>query len=821
MRVELTSGWTVQSRGGPAGAVTLPHDAMIHERRDRRVPSGPASGFYPGGVYTYRRTISAPLEWSGSHVALEFEGVYRHSTVLLNGVVVGGRPSGYAEFRVELDDHLRYGHENTLEVIADNSGQPDTRWYSGSGIYRRVWLRVDGETRFAPDSVRFRTVNVGDPAQIEVEALVLADSGTPVMVAVELHRGGTMVASALAAAAPGTVARFGLEVTSPALWSADEPHLYDLVVRAERDGVGLAEHSARVGIRSVAADPVRGLTVNGSTTLLRGGCLHHDNGVLGAATFRDAEFRRIRVLKEVGFNAIRTGHTPISRDLLDACDEIGMFVMDELTDVWFKPKAPFDSGHQFTAWWRRDLEAMIAKDRNHPSVIFYSIGNENGETATDEGIAVGRDMVRQCHALDPTRLVTAGVNPFLNALASVGIGLLNMGGEAEAGEASGAPARKSRRPAKSKRPLTAEKPPKLANSTLINHLMNLLNERILTRARLPRFDSSTKGIFAELDVAGYNYGVGQYALHGERYPDRVMVGTETNPKDIVRNWNLVAKHPYLIGDFMWTAWDYLGEAGIGSFTYGKDRVGLIKPFPWLTADCGAVDLIGRITAAGLLAQAAWGRIEPSIVTRPPQYVGVKKVPTNWRGTDAIATWSWNGHEGAPTEVLVYSAADAVELLLNGRSLGRRPVGRDHACTAVFRVHYEPGELVAVAYRDGREVARSALRTAGEDRRLTLTRESREPTADGRLVFVRARIEDGAGIVAPVTGVPLSATVTGARLAGLGSADPTSPFGFVSGFTGTHHGEALAVIDTLAASGDATIRVVSDGYGEAELTIGSA
>jgi beta-galactosidase len=807
MRIDLASHWTVEGAGVEPVAVTLPHDAMIHEQRSRRVPAGPASGYYPGGAYTYRRTLTAPAEWSGQHVAVVFEGVFRHSTVRLNGVVVGGRPSGYAEFSVDLGGHLRFGEDNLLEVVVENSDQPSTRWYTGSGLYRRAWLQVDGATRFAHDGVRFRTVALGDPARAEVEVAVVDDDGMAVAIEVELLDNGSTVARGTATAGTDDPVVVALDIANPRLWTADEPHLYDLVVRAGRDVVEVAEHRERVGLRTVTASARHGLLVNGTPTKLRGGCLHHDNGVLGAATFTDAERRRVKILKDVGFNAIRAGHTPLSRDLLDACDEVGMFVMDELTDVWFKPKSIHDSGRDFRAWWRRDLESMIAKDRNHASVILYSIGNENGETATEEGVAFGRDMVSACHELDRTRLVTAGINPFLNALASVGIGLLNMGGDEDDV------------PGESK-PMTVDDAPKLASSTLINQLMNVLNERILTYPRLPRFDSSTKGIFAELDIAGYNYGTGQYELHAQRYPDRVMVGTETNPKDIVRNWNLVTKHPYLIGDFMWTAWDYLGEAGIGSFTYGKDRVGLIKPYPWLTADCGAVDLIGDVTASGLLARAAWGSREPSIVSRPPYLVGLKKVPTNWRGTDAISSWSWVGCEDKPTEVLVYSAAEWVELFLNGRSLGRRAAGPENDCTGVFVVAYEPGELVAVAYDGQAEVGRSSLRSAGDGVRLRLTAErDRLGAGEQDLAFVRARLADDHGTVLPRTGVAMTATVVGAgSLAGFGSADPKPASGFVSGFSATFHGQALAVVRAGAEAGEVTVTVAADGYGEGTLTL---
>lgn len=825
--------WTVSSDQGEGRAprpVVLPHDAMVHERRDPWVPAGPASGYFPGGRYTYATTLHAPEEWRELHTSVVFEGVYRHSTVLVDGVVVGGRPSGYAEFSVDISQHLSFGRDNLLEVVADNTAMPDTRWYSGSGLYRRVWLRVDGPTRFAPDGVRFRTTATGaagTPAQVEVEVTVLADDGAPVEVDAFLLRRGDEAVPGLTPSAPdapdgtgtaqaGVPTVLAFEVTRAALWSADTPTLYDLVVRARRGAEVLAEHRDQVGLRCVSVDPTDGLRVNGEPVLLRGGCMHHDHGVLGAAGFRDAEHRRVKVLKDVGFNAVRAGHAPLSRDLLDACDQLGMYVVDELTDVWFRPKAPHDYAHDFRAWWRDDLASMVAKDRNHPSVIFYSLGNENGETALEDGIAVGREMADLCRQLDPTRLVTAGINPFLNALASAGIGLLNMGGDTESD-----PVGKKRGPRREQDPTRPADPPKLASSTLVNQLMNVLNDKILTRPRLPRFDSSTRGIFKALDVAGYNYGSGQYALHGQRHPGRVMVGTETNPKDIVRNWKLVEELPFLIGDFMWTAWDYLGEAGIGSWTYGAERVGLIKPYPWLTADCGAVDLIGQTTAAALLAQAAWGRTEPAIVSRPPHRVGVKKTPSNWRGTDALQTWTWPGREGTATEVEVYTSAAAVELWQQGRCLGRRPAGREHGCTAVFPVTYQPGELVAIAYgADGGTLGRTSLRTASGDVSMRLRTDRTVLAADEQaLAFVTVELADSQGTVVPLSGVFLRATVEGAAsLAGFGSADPKPPTGFTGGFSATFNGRALAVVRAGAETGGATLEVAADGYGEQSLRL---
>ncbi|HXK25556.1 MAG TPA: glycoside hydrolase family 2 TIM barrel-domain containing protein [Myxococcota bacterium] len=821
-RYDFNRGWTVESGERPAAPVTLPHDAMIHEPRDPCARNGANTGWYPGGVYTYRKRFFAPQAWRDRRVALFFEGAYHRSSVDLNGRRVGGRPSGYAEFHVELDGELVHGADNEVVVRVDTTDEPNSRWYSGSGLYRRVWLDVDRHTRIGRDGIRFRTVTLEDPALVIVEVFV--DRAPPgadgaVQIDVELLAAGQPVARSTtsAPAATGVVTRVDAElrISGPKPWSSESPFLYDLIVRlADETGV-LDEHRQRVGLRTVSVDARHGLRINGVSTKLRGACVHHDSGVLGAATFRAAELRRARILEEAGFNAIRSGHTPMGRDLLDACDEVGLYVVDELTDVWFVPKTAHDYARDFHDWWRADLASMVAKSRNHACVIMYSIGNENSETASAEGVDVGRAMAEHCRALDPTRPVTAAVNPMLNGLARVGIGVFDTEGASKK-KTTTTTKKEKKRSARTRRELTD------VGSAFFNAVMSRVGPVMNHVARLRFVDRATRDLFEVLDVAGYNYASGAYRADGKRHPLRVVVGSETLPPDIVRNWRQVEALPYLIGDFMWTGWDYLGEAGIAAWSYGADRAPHLKPYPFVSSGGGAVDLTGVPGAMALHARTAWGlRAEPAIVVRPLDRVAQKPMRSPWRTTDAIPSWSWPGHEGTTTEVLVFSRADTVELRLDGRSLGTRPAGRDRDCIARFHVRYRPGELIAIARTSaGTEVGRASLVSAGPDVGLQLRSDRNRLVGDGHdLAFVEVVLADGAGRVLPRSGVGLRAQVEGAgRLAGFGSADPKPLDSYTSGFHRTWEGRALAVVRAGFEPGRVMLTVAADGYGERGISL---
>ncbi|HEY8588773.1 MAG TPA: glycoside hydrolase family 2 TIM barrel-domain containing protein, partial [Naasia sp.] len=551
-------GWTVQRSEGEPEEVTLPHDAMIGEQR---VPGGGSDrhgAFFPGGRYRYSKHWTAPADVEHRRISLFFEGVYGAASVRVDGAEVGANASGYREFEVVLSGALQAGRKHLIEVDVDNTSVPNSRWYTGSGIYRPVWLRNLPRHHLDRAGLVIRTASLGSSAILEVAAPVRGDHVDGLQVTVTLADAGQVAAETASSVAAGE-ARLLLDVPRPRLWSSASPQLYTVTVAlTDASGTVLDRIEQRIGIRTLEVDSRRGLRVNGQTVLLQGACVHHDNGILGAATFAAAEHRRARILKQNGFNAVRSSHNPLSRAFLDACDELGLYVIDETTDYWRQRKSLHDLSSRFDELWQGDLRSMIEKDRNRPSVIMYAIGNEIPDTATPAGVETARELSRFSAALDPTRPTTLAVNMMVNLMASRGRDLFeNTAGGADAAEE------------------------KADASTAANVMADKLGSVMNLVSRLPAADKASKEAFAAVDVAGYNYAFGRYAGDRKRYPDRVILGTESMAGDLPKIWRQVERIPGVIGDFMWTGWDYLGEVGIGTWTYGDDKPGLAKQYPHL------------------------------------------------------------------------------------------------------------------------------------------------------------------------------------------------------------------------------------------------
>ncbi|GIM90075.1 glycoside hydrolase family 2 TIM barrel-domain containing protein [Paractinoplanes toevensis] len=782
----FTDGWSLQRLPGAAVVpVRLPHDAMLAEPRGARGGTGTHGGYFPGGRYRYAKRWTAPDDAARRRLSLVFEGVHGRTVVQVDGVPIGRCASGYREFTVPLHDVITPGGEHLIEVDADNREVPNSRWYTGAGIYRPVWLENLPEVHLPRDGVRVHTHATGEPTLVEVGVDVAGPA--PDSLTVEVRLGDAVRATA---PVTGGTAELRLAVPEARLWSHDHPHLYNTTVSLLDGDVVLHRRTLRAGLRTLHVDAERGLLVNGEHILLRGACVHHDSGVLGAATFRASEFRRARILKANGYNAIRSAHNPISRDLLDACDEIGLYVMDELTDTWYQSKTAHDAAPDFAATWRDDARAMIGKDHAHPSVIMYSIGNEITETATAQGARTARELHDFITRLDPHRPTTVAINLLLNIMATRGK----------------SPYRLEEEP--------AEQPkPSRITSTAANVLTNRLGAVMRLISQLPVADRVSRDAFAAVDIAGYNYAFSRYLGDRRRHPGRVILGTESMPGDLPRIWPLVERVPGVLGDFMWTGWDYLGEAGIGTWAYGDQPGGLHKPYPALIAGPGAIDITGLPGAPALLARAVWGELTaPAIAVRPLDRSGQRTLRTAWRASDAVPSWAWRGCEGRTAEIEVYSADDEVELLLNGRSLGRR---RPRRFLARFRTPYQPGELVAVGYRDGHESGRSRLTSAGPAR-LRLVAESEALTADGQdLAFVHIQLADEDGTVEMLAADTVTITVAGpGHLTAFGSAAPQTEETFTGDTHTTYRGRALAVIRADDQPGTITITATSRRHGTA-------
>lgn len=764
----------------PFTSVTLPHDAMIGQ--DRIPPDGEttmeggAGAFYPGGVFEYRKNFFVPEDLRGKRILIAFEGIYRDATVHINGDYAGQRPYGYSHFTVDIDPYLRYGQHNEIRVEA--RAHQDSRWYTGAGIYRDTWMLVGGLTRIAPDGIRVTTLDVdAGQAVVEVETRLHNDS-----IAIRTLNLATQLTDTDAETVtedtvnvtllPGqeTTARQRLYVRDARLWGPDSPHLYTAQITLLDENGSADSDSTTFGIRVLQIDPANGLRLNGQTIKLRGACVHHDNGPLGVATYARAEERRVELLKQAGFNAIRISHQPMSRAMLDACDQHGVLVVDEAFDIWTSAKSGFDYSLSFPEWWERDLESMVVKDYNHPSVIMYSIGNEIPEAGSAVGAAWGRRLAEKIRSLDSSRYVTNSINNMLAVMSEFAAMRKKKADEDTGSDGAG-----------------------------INTLMADAGDMMNAVSASDLVTQRTAESFSVLDIAGMNYSDSRYAMDRELFPNRIILGTETFPTRIDRYWAQVQQHSHVIGDFTWTGWDYLGEVGIGRPQYVTDetaRPSHTAPYPYLLADCGDIDITGHRRPASYYREIVYGlRSEPYIAVQRPQTYGKKFIGSPWAWSDSIASWTWTGAEDAPVIVEVYSDADEVEVLVNGRSAGRKPAGAEHRFRADFTVTYEPGNLQAIAYRDGSETGRWTLTTAAGD--VQLTANADRPvvrSTGGDLAYVSLALTDPAGTRWTGADRTVRIEVSGAGvLIALGSADPQSVQRFDATERLTYDGRALAII----------------------------
>lgn len=763
-QMDFNRGWhfSRDSRPGEVRTLDLPHDAMLEESRCQENPSQSAGAYFAGGRYRYEKTFQWSPDWNGKEIWLQFEGIYQTAQILVNGHTAAQVTYGYITTEICVTPWLREG-ENTVCVLVDNSRQPNSRWYSGAGIYRPVWLWVLEPGGIPLHGVRVRTLGL-QPAQVEITTAHKKGNAR-----VEILDGQTVVAA-------GTGDAVVLEIPNATPWSADQPHLYRCRVTLEENGTETDTEEVRFGLRTLSWSS-RGFFVNGQETLLKGGCLHHDNGILGACAYEEAEWRRVRIMKEAGFNAIRSSHNPCSRAMLEACDALGMYVMDESWDMWYRHKSKYDYAEFFPEGWQADLTALAERDYNHPCVVLYSIGNEVSEPVSEQGLCQEKAMVDLLHKLDPSRPVTGGFNLTILANAAKGQFIYNEEGglnQDTAGSMSGDSAR-----------------PKMEmNSTLFNKMIQQVGSGMNHAADSDKADQAVSPALDLLDIAGYNYASGRYPLEGDKHPDRVLLGSETFPQEIYQNWEMVLRYPYLVGDFMWTAWDYLGEAGLGGWSCRPDAMGFNKPYPWLLGGAGVISILGDSDGEALYARTVWEEnAPPALAVRPANQPQDQLIKSVWRGTNAIPRWSWRGCEGQKTVAEVYARGAQAELLLNGISLGRKPL---EAYKAFFDVVYEPGTLEAVIYDDrGTPVGRTALRSAEGEIRTVITPED-APHA-GKLVYINIDRRGENGIVDGSQDVLIRVEVEGGQLLGFGSACPCTEESYLSGRFTTWLGRSQAII----------------------------
>lgn len=786
----LLTGWTCRHLGdtAPGKTVTLPHDAMLAEPRTALSAGGTNTGWYEGYDYEYRRTLTVPEnELADTHI-LEFEGVYHNAEVWLNGQKAAFRPYGYTNFYVDYAPYLHSG-ENELRVIARNADQPNSRWYSGAGIYRPVQLWTARGAHIALNGVKICTLSL-DPAIVEVRVKTTAPGTVRLTVddlpAMQQESDGEAV--------------FTLTLDNARLWTPETPNLYTCRVSFADDGV-----TETFGVRKVEWG-TDGFLLNGKRYIIQGACIHHDNGLLGAVCDPDAVARKVRLLKENGYNAIRSAHNPCSKALLAECDRQGMLVMDEYIDHWYIHKTEHDYVDYFNEWWHQDLTDMVEKDYNHPCVVLYSTGNEVSETAQKRGIALTKEMTDFLHELDDSRPVTCGVNIFFNFLSSIGFGVYS--DEKAKKEAERAEKAKQRGEKAAKK--------KAVGSQFFNNLAGLLGDEFMKRgATLHGCDVKTRDAFANMDIAGYNYGIYRYKHDLKKYPQRLILGSETFCNDAYKFRELAKQEPRLVGDFVWAGMDYLGEVMVGSWEYADYAETFDGGPGWVSAGSGRIDLTGKPLGEALYTRVALEADNgPYIAVCPVNHTGDRHSPSAWKMTNAMPSWSWTGCEERKANVEVYARAARVELVLNGHTVGSKTLKND--CLARFSIPYESGTLEAVSYDAAdHEMGRCKLQSAGGTTRLTLDAE--EPTAKpGHLCYVRLRYTDENGITKPLARGSIQVQVRGGTLVGLGSACPFNKHSYLDSETDTYYGEALAIVRM--GDGDAMTIAASDGEYSAELTV---
>lgn len=777
----FTDGWYYGLLGEKKHAVALPHDAMQLQDREPDAKSGSGCAYFPGGIYTYEKKWFVPEDYCGKQLILHFEGVYRNTVVKLNGTVVGQKHYGYVPFWMDITPFVRIGEENIIEVEADNSQTPNSRWYSGGGIYRPVWLWVGEQVNIRPCGIKIKTLSIA-PAVVQVTVDTNAEDAH-----IDIFYGEQKVAFAQGK-------KSEITFKNPKLWDENNPNLYTCRVTAIQNGETVDTAETTFGIRMLECS-AKGLFINGVGTLLRGGCIHSDNGIIGAASFPEAEYRKVKLLKDAGFNALRIAHNPASPALLDACDRLGMYVMDEGWDMWYKRKTKYDYGASFMEDYPSDIQAMVDTDYNHPSVIMYSIGNEISEPGEEKGVELAGKLADGFRQLDDTRIITVGCN--------ITILMSSQGGQ------------ETFDPDSDKSDGSFGSQFGEMDSTKFNEIISQLGGQMENAANSPAADAASTPLFDKVDVAGYNYAYGRYEIDAELHPDRVIVGSETFPQCIYRNWQYVKKMPNLIGDFMWTAIDYIGEVGIGAWSYDKDGIGFTKPYPWLLGDTGAMDLIGTPTGELYMAQVAWNLLKAPAIAVSPDFChpGVQAAKAGWRGTNSIPSWSFAGCEGNPGTVEVYSTAPFVELFLNGKSLGKKET---ESTMAAFACAYEPGILEAVSYdAEGSETGRSKLESAQGGISVRLTQEAGK-IKTGSLVFVDVDLVGENGVVESNADTTLTVTVEGGTLIGFGSARARTPEKFVEGTYRTYYGRSLAAV-LVGETGTAKITAAGNSM-LAELTL---
>ncbi|MEO8110253.1 MAG: glycoside hydrolase family 2 TIM barrel-domain containing protein [Ginsengibacter sp.] len=750
--VELPHDWSIEDLPGQSDSVIGPFTA--------KSVGTTATAYTVGGTAWYRKHFTLN-NITGKKVSVYFDGVYMNSDVWINEHHLGNYPYGYTAFYYDLTPYLKQNGENILAVRVRNEGK-NSRWYSGSGIYRHVWLTITNPVHVEQWGVYITTPKVSESAAtVNIKTTLIHDeqNAQPLKLRTRILDANNKVVAALETSVNKSTSQLNkdtiaqtLQVATPHRWSPDHPYLYHAVTEVIR-GARVIDHVVtNFGVRSIEITAEKGFLLNGKSIKLRGGCVHHDNGPLGSATIDRAEERRVELLKQFGYNAVRTSHNPPSQQFLDACDRVGVIVIDEAFDQWEREKNPEDYHLYFDTSWQRDIDAMVLRDRNHPSVIFWSIGNEINERADAPGLAIAKKLRDEVKLLDSTRPVTEAICHFWDH---------------------------------------------------------------------PGYTwDTTAAAFALLDVGSYNYQWKQYESDHKKYPERIMMGTESVAKEAFENWQQVEQHPYVIGDFVWTAMDYLGETGIGHTGLDSTPGFQLQTFPWFNAWCGDIDLIGGKKPQSYYRDVVWNRSKLEMLVHTPIPEGHTEAVSFWGWASELPSYTFPGTEGKPLQVHVYTRYSAVRLVLNGKTIAEQNVSPQAQLTATFHINYEPGVLKAIGLQGGKAVDSVVLQTAGKPASVRLTADHAHIHASRNdLAYVTAEVIDAKGQLVPDALLPLHFSISGnGEIIATANANPSGMESFQQPRHKTFQGKCLIIVRPKGKAGKIKLKAEGEGLTAGEVAI---
>lgn len=766
----ISRDWKFSCEGADWADIDLPHDYMIETKRLPTPPGDANVGFYQNRNGRYAKYLELDRD---KHYILNIDGAYMCSSVLFNEHHLAKHPYGYSPYLVDLPDDIKRSGTNKL-LIKTEPVIHSSRWYSGNGLYRDVFLWEGGRIRIEPWDMFISTVKLDEKgAEIRLKYTVTSQADEECEVRFVLFFGKEQIkeerAHIHAAKDTKTEHEYLMRIENPKLWDLEHTNMYTLKTEISAQGVITDASENEFGVRTISADAKRGLLLNGKPLKLRGGCIHHDHGVLGAAAFPAAEERKIRLLKEAGFNAVRTAHNPPSLALLEACDRLGMVVMDEAFDEWNKEKCVYH--WWFDEWCKRDVASMVLRERNHPCVFSYSIGNEIFEIdGTSRAEQWSRLLVEEIKRYDDTRFATSGIN----------------------------------------KGFSENYPDKIDPKDYADHVHGAF-EGLDKKQKALHINKITAGYEEPLDIVGCNYYYENYLTEHECYPERVIWGSETHAIHFYHSWELTKNNNYILGDFTWTAFDNMGEVGAGRTLWARD--GEIKglstaDYPWRCCYQGDLDLCGTRRPQSYFREAVWlGGEELKIFTTHPEHFGEGFSGTEWHWYDVYETWSFDdAYIGRLIEAEVYTTADTVKWYVNGSFVGES-VPKDGI--AKLKTTYEPGCISAAAEKDGQICAKGSLNTVGEKSAINVTAEKDELLADNRdLCYFDITVADSEGRVVMAADDELKCVVSGGELLGIFSGNPCNEDSFTSNSCHAFLGRALAIVRT-KTPGEVGIKVYAD------------